>query len=376
MKIGIVCPYNMFQFAGGVQEIVVNLHKQLTSDGHSVKIITPRPRAHYADPGEDYILVGRSAKMNTPFNTMVDIGFEADGDEIQAILDTEQFDILHFHEPWVPLLSRQILSRSNCVNVATFHAKLPESILSKSIMNTVIPYTKSILNYIHLFTAVSEAAAEHLKSLTKDEIVLIPNGIDYNRFAQTTKKQKPNESKKSILYLGRLEKRKGVDYLISAYSKLREKHDDVELLIAGNGVKSSSLQRMVAQYEVPDVKFLGFIQESDKPQLMRSADLYCSPALYGESFGIVLLEAMAVGTPVIAGNNSGYASVMTGRGRLSLVSPTQTEDFAQRMELMLYDKEVRDLWIKWATTTVKQYDFGIVTKQYEKVYKKALRIYA
>ena len=133
MKIGIVCPYNMFQFAGGVQDIVVNLHTYLSAQGHSVKIITPRPRAHQDSVSDHYILVGRSAKMNTPFNTMADIGFEADGDEIQAILDREQFDIIHFHEPWVPVLSRQILSRSKSINVATFHAKLPESLLSKSI---------------------------------------------------------------------------------------------------------------------------------------------------------------------------------------------------------------------------------------------------
>ena len=137
MKIGIVCPYNMFQFAGGVQDIVVNLQHYLRAKGHDVKIITPRPRAHYDAVAEDYILVGRSAKMNTPFNTMVDVGFEADGDEIQSILDREQFDVIHFHEPWVPVLSRQILSRSTCVNVATFHAKLPESLLSKSIINSI-----------------------------------------------------------------------------------------------------------------------------------------------------------------------------------------------------------------------------------------------
>ncbi|MCU0667548.1 MAG: glycosyltransferase family 4 protein, partial [Patescibacteria group bacterium] len=339
-------------------------------------IITPRPRTHYDDPTHNLILVGRSVKMNTPFNTMADIGFEADGEEIQDILDTEKFDIIHFHEPWVPLLSRQILSRSKSINVATFHAKLPESIISKSIMNTVIPYTKSILNYIHLFTAVSEAASEHLRSMTKDEIIIVPNGIDYDKYAQTAKIPKPDNKKKTILYLGRLEKRKGVDHLISAYAKLRQSHDDVKLLIAGNGVKSTSLQRMVSQYEIPDVTFLGFIHDNDKPTLMHSADLFCSPALYGESFGVVLLEAMAVYTPIVAGNNTGYSSVMTGRGRLSLVTATQTTDFAQRLELMLYDNEVRKLWQDWAKKEIIQYNFPNITDKYEQVYKKAMRLYA
>lgn len=375
MKIGIVCPYNMFTYAGGVQEIVVNLQKQLTAKGHKVKIITPRPIDHADEVSDDYIMVGRSTKLNTPFNTMADIGFEVSGDEIQAVLDAENFDLINYHEPWVPILSRQILTRSNAVNVGTFHAKIPESLLSKSIMNTVGPYTKSILSYIHTFTAVSEAAADHLRTLTNEDISIVPNGINLKKF--TGVKKRPNESgKKNILYLGRLEKRKGVEYLISAFARLRQEHDDVNLIIAGNGVKSDYLRRVVDQYEVPDVSFIGFVQEDDKAQLMADADLFCSPAIYGESFGIVLLEAMAVGTPVVAGNNSGYSSVMTGKGRLSLVTPQSTEDFAHKLELMLYDAELREIWRKWAKQEVKKYDFSVIADKYEQVYTKSVRIHA
>lgn len=373
MKIGIVCPYNMFQFAGGVQEVVINLHKYLSNKGHDVKIITPRPRAHYDEVGDEYILVGRSAKMNTPFNTMVDVGFEADGDEIQSILDEQQFDVIHFHEPWVPLLSRQILSRSTSVNIATFHAKLPESILSKSIVSTVGPYTKSILKYIHAYTAVSPAAAEHLSSMTDEHIEIIPNAIELDRFRTFNKPKK--SAKKSIVYLGRLEKRKGVEYLLYAYAKLREQYDDVELKIGGNGVKKNALLKIVDQYEIPDVTFLGYIPEEDKVQLLAEASVFCTPALYGESFGIVLLEAMAVGTPVIGGNNTGYASVMTGKGRLSLVNPLSVDDFAQRLELFLYDDDIRNLWIDWAQKTVAAYDFKVIADHYEKIYKQTVKEY-
>lgn len=376
MKIGIVCPYNMFQFAGGVQDIVVNLQHYLRAKGHDVKIITPRPRAHYDAVAEDYILVGRSAKMNTPFNTMVDVGFEADGDEIQSILDREQFDVIHFHEPWVPVLSRQILSRSTCVNVATFHAKLPESLLSKSIINSIVPYTKSILKYIHAYTAVSPAAAEHLQSLSSEYIEIIPNGIELSRFTERPVQARSKKDKKSIVYLGRLEKRKGVENLLTAYAKLRDTYSDVELKIAGNGVKNTSLRRLVSQYKIPDVSFLGFIDESDKVELLASADVFCSPALYGESFGIVLLEAMAVGTPVVAGNNSGYSSVMTGKGRLSLVNPLSTTDFTQRLELLLYDEDIRSMWKSWAAQEVKRYDFKVIADAYESVYKQAIQLYA
>lgn len=373
MKIGIVCPYNMFQFSGGVQEIVINLEKQLTSWGHDVRIITPRPRAHYDKAPKNYILVGRSAKMNTPFDTMADLAFEADGDEIEEILEREQFDILHFHEPWVPLLSYQILSKAKCVKIATFHAKLPESYLTKSIMGTVIPYTKSILKYIDVFTAVSEAAAEYVRTLTNAPIAIVPNGIDLTRFTPAKKQQRFD--KKTIVFIGRLEKRKGVEYLVKAFERLRQKHDDVQLYIGGNGVKKASLKRLVLFHSIPDVHFLGYIPEEDKVELLQKADVFCSPAPYGESFGIVLLEAMAVGTPVVAGNNSGYASVLTETGILSLVTPKSCDDFATRLELMLYDDKIRKVWIQWAKKAVAQYDYPLVAKQYEAVYKDAYKNY-
>jgi phosphatidylinositol alpha-mannosyltransferase len=364
----------MFQFAGGVQEIVLQLQKHLELQGHQAKIITPRPRAHYDKAPSNMILIGRSAKMNTPFSTMVDFGFEADGDEIEDILEREKFDVIHYHEPWVPLLSRQILTRSNAINVATFHATPPETVVSKSLLSAVTPYTKSVLAYLHAYTAVSESAAEYVRSLTKEPINIVPNGIDLDYFKVDYIPKKHN--KKTILYLGRLEKRKGVRYLIDAYSRLRESHDDVKLVIAGSGVKRKSLERYCDLYEIPDVSFLGFVQEKDKVRLMADADLYCSPAPYGESFGIVLLEAMAVGTPVVAGNNPGYASVMTGLGRVSLVTPKIKEDFAQRLELMLYNDQIRAIWQDWANNHLKEFSFDKVTKAYEEVYKKALKIYA
>jgi phosphatidyl-myo-inositol alpha-mannosyltransferase len=373
MKIGLVCPYNMFQFAGGVQEIVLQLQAHLNARGHHAVIITPRPRAHVDNPPKDMILVGRSAKVNTPFSTMVDFGFEADGDEIQAILDEEQFDVLHFHEPWIPLLSRQILMKSKAVNIATFHAKPPDTVVSKSLLNVVTPYTKSVLKYLHAYTAVSDAAAEYLQSIANVDITLVPNGIDLDKF----KPQKRTVGdKKTILYLGRLEKRKGVDYLLKAYELLRLEHDDVQLVIAGSGVKRKSLERYVEQYEIPDVTFTGFVPEDQKPTMMAQADVYCSPAPFGESFGIVLLEAMAVGTPTVAGNNSGYASVMSGRGRVSLVNPKSLDDFAQRLELLLYDEDIRKLWRKWALEEVTEYSFDRIADGYEQVYKEALKVYA
>lgn len=370
MKIGIVCPYNMFQFAGGVQDVVIQLHSNLVEKGYEVRIITPRPRAFYGEVPEDYILVGRSAKVNT-MATMVDIGFEAVGDDIEAMLANEKFDILHFHEPWVPLLSRQILTRSSAINIATFHAKSPETFMSKSLIGSVVPYTKSVLSYLHSLTAVSNAATEYVLNLTDRPVTIVPNGIDLNKF-KFRSTDNLNNPKKTILYLGRLEKRKGLEYLLDAYKLLRNKYDNIELNIAGNGVKRKSLEKYVNQNNISDVNFLGYIPEKDKVKLMSEANVYSSPAPYGESFGIVLLEAMAIGIPIVAGNNVGYDAVMQGKGRLSLVNPKSVVDFAQRLELMLFDEDVRSLWKKWAKEEVKKYESTKIANMYEKVYINSL----
>jgi phosphatidylinositol alpha-mannosyltransferase len=374
MKIGLVCPYNMFHFAGGVQEVVFQLQKHLIAKGHQVVIITPRPTKTFKNTVEGIVTVGRSRRMASPFSTVVDWGIDAYATEIEELLEREKFDILNFHEPWQPFLSLQLLSRSKAVNIGTFHAKLPDTIVSRSLLNLVLPHTTQVLKYIHTFTAVSEAAADYLRELTDAPITIIPNGINLERFTRPANIKK--NKKKTILFLGRLEKRKGVKYLIQAFALLRQKHDDVNLVIAGNGIDRQNLEKLVKEYGVKDISFIGHVPEEQKVELMASADLYCSPALFGESFGIVLLEAMALGVPIVCGNNPGYNGVMTGRGRLSLVTPENTLDFYQRLELMLYDEEVRQLFIDWGHERVKQFTFEKVADAYEEVFKDALKKYA
>ncbi len=371
MKIGLVCPYNMFHFSGGVQEIVFQLQQHLIAKGHKVLIITPKPTKNFKNTNPNIVTVGRSRRMTSPFATVVDWGLDAYATEIEELLEREKFDILNFHEPWQPFLALQILTRSKAVNVGTFHAKLPDTIVSRSLLNLVTPHTTQVLKYIHTFTAVSEAGADYLKELTDAPITIVPNGIDLEKYKRPDRVKK--YKKKTILYLGRLEKRKGVKYLIQAFALLKQHHDDVQLLIAGSGVSREKLEEYVAEYGIKDIHFIGYVPEEDKVKLMASADLYCSPALFGESFGIVLLEAMALGVPVVCGNNPGYAGVMSGRGRLSLVTPENTLDFAHKLELMLYDKEIRKLAIEWGLEHVKQYTFDKIANAYEEVYKKALK---
>jgi phosphatidyl-myo-inositol alpha-mannosyltransferase len=317
MKIGLVCPYDFFR-QGGVQKLVEVLDKELVERGHDVRIITPRPRAYKGKVPARTIFIGQSAKWNTPINTTLEVGLSLDLTEMEEMLEKEKFDLLHVHEPEVPVLGAQIAARAHCPIVATFHATHPENMVSKSIELFRIPYARSIFKNLAAMTAVSDTAARFVREWSHQPVEIVPNYIDLDYFKTDIKTARRSNT---ILYVGRLEKRKGVKYLLKAFSELTKKDDKVELVIAGDGSERQRLEDWVANYEVPRVRFLGTVDEPTKLRLLKEATLFCSPAIYGESFGIVLLEAMAAGVPIVAGDNPGYACVMKDRGLLALVNP-------------------------------------------------------
>lgn len=370
MKIGIVCPYDMTR-GGGVQEHVMAQAAVLRERGHEVRVLTPRPRKHFDLPGDGVIFVGNSTKIKTPIKTSLELGISLNRDAVDDILAEENFDILHIHEPEVPILGSQIVAKAICPVVATFHAIYPETPMARTIETFRIPYSRSIFSKLNAMTAVSDAAAIFVRERTTQEIRIVPNGIDLDKYA--FKPERPHAGRKMILYIGRLEKRKGVLHLLKAYQQLVQKDNNVELVIAGDGELRDSLETFVKDNKLPHVRFLGYIEEAEKLKLLHQATLFCSPALYGESFGIVLLEAMASGTVTVAGANPGYSSVLKDTGSLSLVDPRQTAEFARRLELLLNDQELRTAWLNWAETYVRQFDYHHVVDQYEALYKEVLK---
>ncbi|MEO7364495.1 MAG: glycosyltransferase family 4 protein [Candidatus Saccharimonadales bacterium] len=371
MKIGLVCPYNITK-GGGVNEVVFAMQTELMRRGHSVKIITPLPRDKEVIDVPNAIFAGSSTDFRSPMRTTVQVSASTDIDQIDEMLAHEQFDILHFHEPWIPIISRQILQRSSSVNVATFHAKVPETLMSRTVIKVVTPYLKSVLKYLHHLTAVSDSAAEYAAGLTDDPITIIPNGIDLDKYQKTVRPKK-RTGPRTILYIGRLEGRKGVKYLLQAYKLLTQEVDNIQLIIAGDGPGRERLELLAEDLQLPNVSFLGYISEELKLQLLAEADIYCSPAIYGESFGIVLLEAMATDTVIVAGNNSGYGDVMQELGAVSIVNPRDEAEFARRLKLLLENDELRALWQGWATNYVQQYNWPAVIDQYEAFYAEAIK---
>jgi phosphatidylinositol alpha-mannosyltransferase len=376
MKIGLVCPYSINEH-GGVLEVVLALKNGLEKRGHTVKIITPQPRKHDGEAPKDVIFAGTSVDFRTLSfsDTTSQVSSTADTEKIDAMLAHEKFDILNFHEPWMPLLSRQLLQRSQCVNIGTFHAKVTTAMTSRAILKVVAPYLKSVLKYLHTLTAVSDSGAEYVADMTNKPITLIPNGIDLKKYRRLPTSQLPKKQRPMILYVGRLENRKGARYLLHAFQLFAQDNPDVELVIAGDGPDRERLEMMVDDLKLHNVSFLGFISEDLKKELLSMADLFCSPAMFGESFGIVLLEAMSMGAVTIAGNNSGYVDVMRGVGGLSIINPEDTQEFARRLDLLMHEQSLRELWQDWAADYVKQFDYPHVVEQYEELYKDALKQY-
>lgn len=375
MKIGLVCPYNIFK-GGGVTEQVMALRAQYVKLGHQAKILTPQPRG-YKGPIPDYIItVGVSSNVKAFFHTNGQWSVSVDTDDIDEVFAREKFDVLNFHEPHIPLWGRQLLMRSKSANVATMHALLPDTFTTKTITNVVTPYTKPMLKYFDIFTATGKPATEYLLSLENVPITIIPCGVDVAKYSVALPKSMRPLKRKTILYVGRLEKRKGVRYLLRAYQELAERHGDIQLYIAGVGSEEQSLRNFIELNDIPRITFLGFISEAEKIKLLHQADVFCAPSHYGEGFGIVLLEAMAAGCPLVAGDNPGYLRVMQELGTISMVNSQDSIDFARRLELMMFNEDLRKLWRQWAKLYVKQFDYPRIAAQYISVYEKAIRNYA
>ncbi len=364
MKIGLVCPYNIFK-GGGVQECVLALQAELQRRGHTAKIITPLPRGYLGDEPEHVIFMGGSTDMKSPLSTTVQVSASGNSERISQVLEAEQFDVINYHEPWVPIISRQILAKSNALNIGTFHAKLPETRMSKTLERVITPYTKSILKSLDCLTAVSDSAADYVRHLTSAHVTIVPNGIDLSTYKPDTKNKVHTPT---ILYVGRLEKRKGVKYLIKAFAELQKRMPDAQLIIAGDGPSREKLEEYSADLGLSSVEFLGYIDNDEKLRLIQTSTVFCSPALYGESFGIVLLEAMACQTPVVAGDNPGYMGVLTGTGAISVVNPKHAVDFARRLEALLSSEALRKTWNEWAIAEIPKYNYATVVDQYEAVY--------
>ena len=367
MKIGLVCPY-IYPSTGGVAQHVEFLYQGLRQRGHDVRILTASHGPQRASEGDIIRLgVGVSVPINASVGTLTFspryLG------QIGTMLDRERFDILHFHEPFVPFLSLFLLRESTSVNIATFHAYAGFS-PSYEFGSRAL---RGHATRLHGRIAVSAAARHFIDRFFPGDYKVIPNGVDVGRFATAVPIARWQDGTPNVLFVGRHEPRKGLLDLLKAHRILRKTGSGSRLLVVGSGPQEREARRYVATRGLQGVEFLGRVSNAEKAQLYKTADVYASPATGGESFGIVLLEAMAAGTPIVASDIHGYKGVLR-RGREGLlVPPREPRELAIAIDRLLRDPALREQMGAAGQARAEEFSWPRVTARVEDYYGFVIR---
>ena len=365
MKIGIVSPY-AYPRPGGANAHIRESYVHLKEMGHDVRIIT----APWGDdpPAQDVIQVGQAIAV--PFNGSigrVTLSLRLEW-LVSRMLEREKFDIIHHHEPFVPFLSFQILDSAKCPNVATFHAFGGFSFSYWTGRVVLDHYMGKIDERI----AVSSAARYFVSRYFPGEYRIIPNGVDVDFYANAKPFPEFRDGKVNILFVGRVEPRKGAMYLMKAYATIKAKRPDTRLIVVGRGPEIGDLRRFVRDQKVADVFFAGRVEEADKARFYKTADIFVAPSTGQESFGIVLLEAMAAGCTVVASDIHGYKRVVQRNVSGLLVEPRDPDALAEALERLIADPALRQRLGDGGARRAPEFDWGHVTREIVNVYESVI----
>jgi len=359
MKVALIS-YHSFLKPGGVKRHIFGLYREFKKRGITTKIIVPR-RSGRENYGKDVILLGTSFPLSFS-GSEADLCINFNPLAIDSLLKKEKFDVLHFHNFGFPS-SFQILERSRALNILTFHADVKGSEFLK-IFPVPLYFLKTVLPWkISGIIAVSDLALEIFKDF-KGSKRIIPNGVNLEEFSpQGPKIKELQDGRINILFLGRIEKRKGLIYLLRAYKILEAKFSNLRLIVVGDGNLRKECEEWAKVNKLKEILFKGEVPSKMIPQYYRTASIFVSPAIKGESFGIVLLEAMASGLPVVAFSNPGYREVMQGRGRRFLVPPKDYKALAKKIEILIKNKSLRKNLGKWGQKEVQKYSWSNIADQ-------------
>ncbi len=361
MRIGMVCPYS-FDVPGGVQSHVLQLAEVLQARGQDVSVLAPSS-PHVELP--DYVVsAGRAVPI--PYNGSVarlQISPAVSG-KIRRWLADGEFDVLHLHEPNAPSVSMWALRIAEGPIVATFHTSTTKSLMLSVFGGLLQPMQEKIIGRI----AVSDLARRWQMEALGSDAVEIPNGVDVAAMASAPLFDGYPRPAKTVLFLGRYdESRKGMAVLIDALPNLVERFPGVQVLIVGRGnedelhAKAGSL--------AGHLRFLGLVDDAAKASAMRSADVYCAPNLGGESFGIVLVEAMAAGTPVVASDLHAFRRVLRDGEAGRLVAVGDSAALAEGLIAVLEDESLAKGYAAAGADAVRRYDWPVVANQIMRVYE-------
>ena len=356
MRVALVCPYDLAR-PGGVRSHIAGLGHALVARGHTVEVIAPGPETSL----EGLPVVSCGASRDFPFGgTHIDFTWAP----WRRVMDVSRrgYDVMHFHTIWNPLMPFQLATVFRGPTVATFH-DVP-SPATPALASAAMPLGANFVahTFVDQVIAVSPVVSDYLSG----EHEVIPNGITVPRPLP------PEGARDSLLYLGRLEPRKSVATLIHALSLLGP--DAPAVRIAGDGLSRAELERSVADRGLRHVEFLGEVTERRKWELLRDSAALIATAGGGESFGIVLLEAMAAGAVPIAADNPGYRHVLAPRAQDLLFPIGDAPALAARIRNVLCNESHRAGLRAWGDRYYRQFEWTTLVERVERVYRLAMRV--
>jgi len=362
MKVGLVCPYT-WDVPGGVQAHVHDLALALIGLGHDVSVITPADD----EAALPSYIVSTGRAVPVPYNGAVArMAFgPLSARRVRRWLRDGDFDVVHVHEPTTPSLSLLATWSFDGPLVATFHT----SVQRARTLAAAYPILQTALEKISARIAVSQAARRTLVEHLGGDAVMIPNGVSMATFADVEPFPGWPGDGGALGFLGRFdEARKGLPVLLAAFEQLAVVRPGLRLLIAGPG-DPDEVRRALPAEVFDRVVLLGQVSDIDKARMLRSVDIYVAPNIGGESFGIVLLEAMAVGTAVLASDLEAFRAVLDAGRSGRLFTTGDPDDLALKAAELLDDPDARGALVALGRATARSYDWSTVARDIVRVYE-------
>jgi phosphatidylinositol alpha-mannosyltransferase len=364
LRIALFAPYDLAR-PGGIASHIRSQARALRALGHTVSVYGPA-----SAPLADGMIPVGTATLVTVGGTSSGAGFDPRSvARIARLMASEHFDLVHVHEPLMPLTPWAAVWYARAPVVATFHVHRETGHRYYSIAR---PLLAPIMTRIARRIAVSRAARRTVATHFPGQYEVVPNGIDVDRFrGPAPRPAAMAEGVRHVLFVGRLEPRKGVGHLLTAMATVQRRFARARLLIVGDGHERTALERLAAATHV-DVQFMRGVPDEELPALYQWSDVACSPATGGESFGIVLIEALAAGTPVVATSIEGYEEAIGSAQCVRLVPPGDAPALAAAIEDLLSDRDLRRKCSPAARQVACQYDWNVIARRIQSIYEETL----
>jgi phosphatidylinositol alpha-mannosyltransferase len=358
-----------YPYLGGISDHIYYLSRELRSLGHTITVLTSHFDGceEFNDP--DVLRAGRSyvIRANKSYS-LITLSLRAHN-RVRELMAENQFDVVHIHGSLAPTLPLLAIQFSRGKNVFTFHAAHSKSRGYKIFRPLLLSYFRKLDGLI----AVSAAAEDAMSQYFPGRYKLIPNGVDTDEFSPAaTPRAEFMACGPKILYSGRFEPRKGLEYLLAALPKIQRAIPDVVLIIVGGGPFEPYYRSLVPKELEPNVRFAGIIPQAERRNYYASCDLFCSPAVSNESFGIVLLEAMASGKPVLASDIPGYNIVIRNGKEGILVPPKNPETLAAAAIKMLKDRTMSAVMGEAGRSRALCFSWPAIARQVSNFYSELL----